>query len=262
MIAGRAPYGYRLGGERGRPALEPDPLTAPVVRRIFDEYVAGSGLQLIAERLTADGILRPSAYDPMRNPHHHGTAWSKAAVRAVITNGRYAGGLVPGGVYQRAQELLAERSVSAGSAGRYVLRGRLRCGVCLRLMQGSWNNHTAYYRCRFPREYARANSIEHPANVYLREDRLLEPMLSWICRSLPPHLYAWAARQSPVTRTRLVARCHGLRGLVGECWRNRLRVVELAGAMDLLLVYEPGDNAVQIHTEIVPGATVRDQLAL
>jgi site-specific DNA recombinase len=60
-LGGRPPYGYRLAdaGPHPNPSkaldgrrlhrLEPDPVTAPVVRRIFREYLAGRGLLAIAE---------------------------------------------------------------------------------------------------------------------------------------------------------------------------------------------------------------------
>lgn len=102
-LGGRPPYGYRLvdAGPHPNPAkaadgkrlrrLEPDPLTGPVVQRIFAEFLGGRGLLAIAERLTHDGILCPSAYDRARNRHRSGIAWSKAAVRAILLNPRYTG---------------------------------------------------------------------------------------------------------------------------------------------------------------------------
>ena len=35
-------------------------------------------------------------------------------------------------------------------------------------MSGKWNNGQAYYLCRFPTEYALANRVSHPKNVYLK----------------------------------------------------------------------------------------------
>ncbi|MBT2233496.1 recombinase family protein [Nonomuraea sp. NEAU-A123] len=102
-LGGRPPYGYRLAdaGPHPNPSkaadgkrlhrLEPDPVTAPVVGRIFAEFVRGKGLLAIAESLTRDGILCPSAYDRARNSHRSGIAWSKAAVRAILLNPRYTG---------------------------------------------------------------------------------------------------------------------------------------------------------------------------
>jgi len=34
----------------------------------------------------------------------------------------------------------------------YVLSGLVRCGLCDRKMQASWNHGKAYYRCKFPAE--------------------------------------------------------------------------------------------------------------
>jgi site-specific DNA recombinase len=71
--------------------LEPDPVTAAVVQRIFDEYLAGRGIFAIAEALTRDGVPSPSAHDPQRNRHRCGIAWSKSAVRTILGNPRYTG---------------------------------------------------------------------------------------------------------------------------------------------------------------------------
>jgi site-specific DNA recombinase len=103
FLGGRPPYGYGLadGGPHPNPGkaadgkrlhyLAPDPATAPMVQRIFTEYIAGTGFYAIAEGLTRDGVPSPSAADPARNRHRSGIAWSKAAVRAIIKNPRYTG---------------------------------------------------------------------------------------------------------------------------------------------------------------------------
>jgi site-specific DNA recombinase len=48
-------------------------------------------LYAIAETLTNDGVLSPSAHDRARNRHRTGIAWSKGAVRVILTNSRYTG---------------------------------------------------------------------------------------------------------------------------------------------------------------------------
>ncbi|MGW5049717.1 recombinase family protein [Actinokineospora sp. NPDC004072] len=108
FLGGRPPYGYRLvdAGPHPNPAkaadgkrlhqLDLDPVAAPVVLRIFTEYDRGYGMFAIAERLTADGVLSPSAHDPARNPHRKVAAWSKSAVRVILTNPRYLGNQVWG----------------------------------------------------------------------------------------------------------------------------------------------------------------------
>jgi DNA invertase Pin-like site-specific DNA recombinase len=103
FLGGRPPYGYRLEdcGPHPNPAkaadgkrryrLQIDPETADVVRDIFAWFAAGQGIFAIAERLTRDGVACPSAHDPSRNKHRSGVAWSKGAVRVILTNPRYTG---------------------------------------------------------------------------------------------------------------------------------------------------------------------------
>jgi site-specific DNA recombinase len=81
FLGGRPPYGYVLGDAGAHPnpskaadgirlhQLEVDPTAAPVVERIFSQYIAGRGYFAIAQGLTADGIPSPSAHDPARNRH-------------------------------------------------------------------------------------------------------------------------------------------------------------------------------------------------
>ncbi len=103
FLGGRPPYGYKLvdagphpnhgraaAGQRSH-RLVPDDDTAPVVRRIFELYVAGSGLRSIAQTLTDDGVLSPSAHDPHRNPHRDPRGWAFSAVRAILANETYTG---------------------------------------------------------------------------------------------------------------------------------------------------------------------------
>ncbi|MFE1962527.1 recombinase family protein [Streptomyces sp. NPDC059479] len=128
FLGGRPPYGYLIVplGPHPNPAkaaegkmlkgLVPDPVAAEVVRRIFREFLSGLGLFVIAEGLTRDGIPCPSAHDPARNPHRTGIAWSKSAVRVILTNPRYTGHQVWN--KQRKDEILLDTNdVSMGHVG-------------------------------------------------------------------------------------------------------------------------------------------------
>ncbi|WP_322749687.1 MULTISPECIES: recombinase family protein [unclassified Frankia] len=66
-------------------------MTAPVVEQIFTLFLGGMGLFLIAQTLTDETILSPSAYDRTRNPHRTGVAWSKSAIQTILRNPRYTG---------------------------------------------------------------------------------------------------------------------------------------------------------------------------
>jgi hypothetical protein len=103
FLGGRPPYGYQLAdaGPHPNPSkaadgkrlhrLEPDPIAAPVVQRIYAEYLRGTGFRAIAEHLTRDAILCPSAHDRARNPHRTGTGWPTSVIRVILTNPRYTG---------------------------------------------------------------------------------------------------------------------------------------------------------------------------
>jgi DNA invertase Pin-like site-specific DNA recombinase len=223
FLGGRPPYGYMLvdAGPHPNPAkaadgkrlhaLAPDPQTARVVGRIFAEYLAGMGLKAIAESLTRDDIPSPSAYDPARNKHRCGIAWSWGAVGAILANPRYTGRqvwnkqpksevlidvddvglghttrqtwnepdkwiwseqpvhepLVGDEVFKQVQALRRAKGSSDERSPRrtarpYALRGIVRCGICGRKMQGTWNNGRPHYRCMFLNQYAAKNKIQHP----------------------------------------------------------------------------------------------------
>src|SRR5207248_1472112 len=62
----------------------------------------------------------------------------------------------------------------------YALSGLMNCGLCGRRMQGQQNHGAAHYRCRFAYEYALANKVDHPRNVYLRERDVLPALDAWL----------------------------------------------------------------------------------
>jgi hypothetical protein len=102
-LGGRPPYGYRLADAGPHPnkahaawgrrahRLEPDPHTAPVVRWMFAQRLAGHSLARITRALNDAGIPCPSAADPKRNPHRTGKVWTLTTVAAILANPRYTG---------------------------------------------------------------------------------------------------------------------------------------------------------------------------
>ena len=121
---GRPAYGYRMirrlrpDGEPDRGLREPDPATAPVVRRIFEAYCAGHSPRAIARQLNAEGIPGPD-----------GIPWNDATIRGrpkrgdgILRNPIYVGRLVWG----------RHKKLREPVVGRKVLRMAdpiRRCGI-------------------------------------------------------------------------------------------------------------------------------------
>ncbi|WP_232376787.1 recombinase family protein [Amycolatopsis aidingensis] len=127
---GRAPYGYVVvdGGPHPNPrkaaegyrlrVLALDEETAPVVRRIFAEYLDGRGDRAIANGLNRDGIPCPSARRPEQNTHRLADGWQGSTVRSILENPRYTGYAFFGRCAKQ-ETLLDPEDVGAGHVVRF-----------------------------------------------------------------------------------------------------------------------------------------------
>lgn len=319
-LGGRPPYGYRIvdAGPHPNPTkaadgkrlhkLEPDEETAPVVQRLFRGYMNGVGIFALAQELTAEDIPCPSARDRARNRHRSGVAWSKSAIRAILTNPRYTGrqvwnkqrkqeslldvedvalghqtqmrwnersewiysaepvhpALVDPEMFEAVQQRLASRGPRSSKRATervrhpYVFKGLLHCGLCGRRMQGTWNHQRAHYRCRFPKEYALANEIEHPPSVYLREDAITADLDAWLARVFEPDRIQQQLRRlaemQPDTDTaeQQIARLHEELAVCRQKLERHKQAIEAGLDPHLVAGWsrEPQQRATEIDTEI------------
>ncbi|WP_280665100.1 MULTISPECIES: recombinase family protein [unclassified Kitasatospora] len=101
--------------------------------------------------------------------------------------------LVDDETFAQAQDIIASHARTSPAVGvkrttrLYLLRGTFIHSGCDRKMESHWAHDEAYYRCRFPEQYALANRIEHPRNVYLRERDILGPLDHWLAKIFAPH---------------------------------------------------------------------------
>ncbi|MFG1710890.1 recombinase family protein [Nonomuraea sp. M3C6] len=223
-LGGRPPYGYRLVDAGPHPnrahaqwgrrlhRLDPDPATAPHVRWIFAQRLAGVSVAGIARMLNERGIPCPSGVDRERNPHRSGQAWTLRTVAAILSNPRYTGrqvwnrqstsaadltargwnapqewaistkathpALISDDDFVAAQAIRAARPTRDGSTRAYLFTGLLRCGLCGRRMDSHWVNGRPGYRCRHGHTSARPRDTACPKSLYLREDRLLAELVA------------------------------------------------------------------------------------
>jgi site-specific DNA recombinase len=198
-MSGRTPYGYRRSGG----LLAPDPVKAPIVRRIFQLYSEGKlGTTAIARRLEVEGAPAP---------RKHG--WSPNALQLILANPAYRGlirwngslfegvhePLVDQELFEKAQEILRRRgedaSLRRGNPSEFLLSGLVRCHQCGRAYVGTSahgrSNRYTYYACstrykygpskcraeRLSKDRLEAAVLAQLADLY-RDGRLIERALA------------------------------------------------------------------------------------
>lgn len=230
FLGGRPPYGYKLTDAGPHPnrahaqwgrrlhRLDPDPATAPHVRWMFAQRLAGRSVAGIARELNERGVPCPSAADPGRNRHRSGAGWNLRSVAVILANPRYTGrqvwsrqrsqpdggrstvagewavshavshlSLVSEADFVAVQGLRAPRGCKDGATRSYVLAGLVQCRLCGRRMDSHWVNGRAGYRCRHGYNSSRTRPRDTPRNLYVREDVLLARLVRHLapdrCRS-------------------------------------------------------------------------------
>lgn len=182
----RPPYGYQWTDDRER--LETDPVTAPVVQRVFRRCLEGAPLRQIADELTRAGIPTATGKGP----------WRRTAVHYLLRHAAYAGrasawrgeiplpdGTIPALVdaesFAEVQGRLRLNQQRASRNARdpeaALLRGGyVHCGVCGDTMVACTVNGGLSYACRSefkdcPRPSMRVHLVD--ALVWERVERIL-----------------------------------------------------------------------------------------
>ena len=200
-LGGSPPYGYRLD-EADRYRLLPDEVTAPVVRRIYEDCLAGQSCAAIARALTGEGVPTPAA----RRSGQSSGVWSPSTVRRILTLPTYRGDLtqhlremvsykvhksrpvrpedwivvpnthlplVTRQEFARVGELLGQRQYTAGRRRAHPLAGLVFCADCGAPLYARQVGGACYLVCS---RYSRRPSAHQCTAHYLREDALLEAL--------------------------------------------------------------------------------------
>ncbi|WNX85756.1 recombinase family protein [Agathobaculum sp. NTUH-O15-33] len=142
-----APIGYRMID--GQYAIDPD--TAPIVRKVYDDFIAGKGILTISHELTALGV-RSRFGNPidnraikyiLRNPVYLGKVrWTPSGRTRrkwdnpdTLTIDSDHPPIITAEAYETAQRLLDEREIKHGRYARedgqpFALKGLVRCSCC------------------------------------------------------------------------------------------------------------------------------------
>ena len=204
---GKPPYGYSINKVRDshkmRSTLIPNPVTAPVVKRMFEECRSGKGTREIARALESDGITTPN-----------GKRWVGTAVLRILHNEAYIGTLVWGkrsgedpvkvenawpplidkDTFNKVSSILKSRGPRIvhprRTVSEYLFSGIMKCGVCGMAMSGhsAKSGRFFYYRCAnaskrgadecrghwIPRSKIEGFIIDKIRNCILSDENLLE----------------------------------------------------------------------------------------
>jgi site-specific DNA recombinase len=144
--------------------LEPDPVTAPVVRWMFAQ------------------VLRwnlPEGWVISKHPAHPA--------------------LVSEADFIAAQDATAPRGPAGSATRRYLLAGLLACGRCGRRLESAWSNGKPAYRCRHGYTSATGPDPARPKNTYVREEQIL-PHLAAIAILIPGPTQALTRTRGSLTQ--------------------------------------------------------------
>lgn len=89
------PYGYKtVPGNKHQMVIDPE--TAPVVRRIFMDIIAGKSTSQVARDLNADGVLTPRAYKTSAhsNVPIKQSIWTHHKILEILGNRKYTGCMI------------------------------------------------------------------------------------------------------------------------------------------------------------------------
>ena len=187
---GRPPFGYRRGDLDRRPVIVEN--EARLVQRIFAEYVAGGGIEQIAQGLTFDAVPTPSAHRAEREgqssdmPRKGVGHWHKSVVARILHEVAYGGSreysgiavdfppIVEREVFEQARALIRRRRSQPTGHTRhnYSLQSKVECLVCGRRFVARTKNGVSpaplrYYVCGGSPDGAKCRKTRH-----VRADRL------------------------------------------------------------------------------------------
>jgi hypothetical protein len=189
----RVGLGYRnVEGTDGRRTIEPDPVTAPTVRRMFEDYATGKySLAELAEMAKSEGLFAGREPDRvtatihliLTNPFYYG----EFRHRGELYRGIYPA-LVSRELWEKVQIVLRERGTRKPRRvmHHFAFSNLIRCGHCGCSLVGELKKeryvyyHCTGYRGKCDEPYVREEVLESKFAENLRRVNFDDEVLGWV----------------------------------------------------------------------------------
>lgn len=191
-VGGTVLYGYKLDPNK---YYLIDETVAPIIRKIFNDYVSGIKATDIAKSLNRAGIRTKA-----------GAEWTRIKIGQVLNNKKYTGvyegyevkaevqipQIIDERTFNAAQKMLSSNKKAGGrnkSKYKYLLSGKIKCGKCGGSMCGNYasvnkktNEIRCYYSCNAKKENKGCDAksiqrdlveslvLKHTMQIILQED--------------------------------------------------------------------------------------------
>ena len=226
-VGDAGPHPNKAHAAWGRRAhrLEPDPVTAPVVRWMFAQRLAGHSVA----RITRDLV------DPASTGLGHKQVQRWNLPEGWVISKRPAHPpLVSEADFIAAQDTTIPRGPASPAARRYLLAGLLACGRCGRKLESAWSNGKPAYRCRHGYTSATGTDPARPKNTYVREDQIL-PHLAAIAILVHGPTHAASRTRPSLANVTTPARAADL--------------IDSLRTAGVILTYDPGQQTVRCNAD-------------
>lgn len=169
----KAPLGYNSIGEKGHKTHVPDPVKAPLVRKMFELYSTGRySLLALVETMFAEGLrthggnrlVKSRMGSLLSDPYYYGT---------IIWNGQSYPGkhepLITKELFDKVQDVLHGRTTPRHNKHVFLFKGHIHCTACGKLV--TWETKKGHV-------YGHCNKYNNcPVKSWYKEPELTEQLL-------------------------------------------------------------------------------------
>jgi len=193
-----APVGYiNILGPNGKKVISPDPTTAPLIVRLFEQYATGNyNLKQITKTIKEGGLAFRKSQRPLPKSTIHGILKNRVYMGEFVWKGKvYKGAYTPlisKDLWQKVQYVLEGRFMTKSRATRqgFTYSGFVKCAHCGCALVGEMKKgkyvyyHCSGYKGDCGEPYTREENIEGQLVEYLKQISMSPEILEWLIATL------------------------------------------------------------------------------